>query len=132
MKSMRMIRIITITFAVQLAVVSLGLAVPPDYLIFDIGTTVPDDFASQGWAASPILGIATGRSSGDVDQAFTWDQENGLIPLPNLPTRNYCRGNGVNDLGMVVGTGATTFFGSGALPLIWENGVVAQLPLPVG
>jgi uncharacterized membrane protein len=132
MKSMIMMRVVTLSLAFQLAVASLGLAVPPDYLIFDIGTTNPGDFASQGWDASPILGIATGLSAGDADQAFTWDQEGGLVPLPNLPTRNYCRGNGVNDLGLVVGTGATTFFGSGALPLIWENGAVAQLPLPSG
>jgi hypothetical protein len=32
----------------------------------------------------------------------------------------------------VVGTGATTAFGSGRLPLIWQNGAVSQLPLPVG
>jgi uncharacterized membrane protein len=32
----------------------------------------------------------------------------------------------------VVGTGATTAFGSGRLPVVWQNGVVSQLPLPAG
>ena len=28
--------------------------------------------------------------------------------------------------------GATTAFGTGRLPVIWQNGVVSQLPLPAG
>src|SRR5205807_4909508 len=37
-----------------------------------------------------------------------------------------------NDTGFVVGTAATTAFGSGRLPVVWQNGVVSQLPLPPG
>src|SRR5213075_3127813 len=33
---------------------------------------------------------------------------------------------------IVVGTAATTAFGSGRLPVVWQNGVVSQLPLPPG
>lgn len=132
MKTLRTITLIALALAVQLSWGSRALALPPDYLIFEIGVLDPGDFASQGWDASPILGIATGRNSGDSDQAFVWDQETGLVGLPNLPSRPYCRGNGANDLGLVVGTGATTFFGSSPLPLVWENGVVTQLPLPSG
>ena len=36
---------ITAAVAVQLTVVGLVLAVPPDYLIFDIGTISPDEAA---------------------------------------------------------------------------------------
>ena len=32
----------------------------------------------------------------------------------------------------MVGTGSTTAFGSNRLPLIWQNGLVSQLPLPAG
>ena len=52
--------------------------------------------------------------------------------LPNLAGRSYCVSNSANDNGIVVGTGATTVFGSGRLPVVWQNGVVSQLPLPVG
>ncbi len=103
-----------------------------DYIIVNIGTLNPDDFASQGNDASPILGIATGLSAGDGDHAYTWNQDDGYVDLPNIPSRAYCRGNGANDLGVVVGTGAATFFGSSPLPLIWQDGTVAELPLPAG
>jgi hypothetical protein len=49
-----------------------------------------------------------------------------------LSGRSYCVSNSANDNGVVVGTGATTAFGAGRLPVIWQNGVVSQLPLPVG
>ena len=32
----------------------------------------------------------------------------------------------------MVGTAATTLFGSDRLPVIWQNGAVSQLPLPPG
>ena len=34
--------------------------------------------------------------------------------------------------GIVVGVGAVSAFGTNRLPLIWQNGVVSQLPLPAG
>ena len=132
MSTLRPLRLLSLVMMFVLLAGSLALAVPPDYLIFDIGTVEPGSAASQGFAASPLVGIATGASSGSIGQAFTWTRTEGLIGLPNLASRNYCRGNGVNDLGVVVGTGATTFYGSGALPLIWSGGAVAQLPLPAG
>ena len=52
--------------------------------------------------------------------------------LPNLPGRSFAVSNSANDNGVVVGTAATTFFGTGRLPVIWQNGVVSQLPLPPG
>jgi hypothetical protein len=108
-------------------------AAPPQYTIYDLGIVSPADQGSQGNRVSSG-GVATGRSLGNPTQAFTWTQGGGLAGLPNLalPARNFSVGNGVNDNGVVVGTGATTVFGSSPLPLMWQNGVVAQLPLPAG
>jgi hypothetical protein len=104
----------------------------PQYQIYDIGVVQPGDTASQGFGVSRA-GIAVGRSfRADGTQAFTWTFNGGIVGLPNLPGRSYCVSNSANDSGIVVGTGATTAFGSGRLPLIWQNGVVSQLPLPVG
>jgi len=52
--------------------------------------------------------------------------------LPNLAGRSFAVSNSANDSGTIVGTAATTAFGSGRLPVVWENGVVSQLPLPTG
>jgi uncharacterized membrane protein len=110
-----------------------ALATPPEYTIVDMGVVDPGDIGSQAFRISPG-GIATGRSLGTANRAFSWTELGGLVGLPNLtsPARPYSVGNGVNDAGIVVGTGATTFFGSDPLPLIWQNGVVSQLPLPAG
>src|SRR3954447_12907077 len=87
------------------------LATPPQYQIFDIGVVQKGD-NSQGEGVSQG-GIAVGRSlRGNGSTAFTWTSANGLVPLTNFPTRNFCVSNGANDNGIVVGTGATTFFGS--------------------
>jgi hypothetical protein len=110
-----------------------SLAAPPQYNIFDIGV-LSGDTTSQGQGVSGN-GIATGRSNrSGQNRAFYWTESGGLIGLPNItsPARSFCYGNGVNDAGVVVGTGATTFFGSSRIPLIWQNGVVSQLPLPIG
>ncbi len=108
------------------------LAVPPQYLIVDIGVIAPTDFA-QGNRVS-LTGIATGRSFGNPTRAFSWTFGGGLVALPNptTPARNYCVGNGVNDLGDVVGNGTTTSFGSSPLPLLWRGGGVTVLALPAG
>src|SRR5262245_47425119 len=105
------------------------------YNIVDIGL-LSGDSASQGNFISPG-GIATGRSvTGNftATRAYSWTQAGGIVALPNLsnPARNFGVGNGVNDNGVVVGTGSTTSFGSNPLPLIWQGGVVTQLPLPAG
>jgi len=110
-----------------------AVAVPPQYTIVNLGIVQPADSASQGFGVSPS-GIATGRSVGTPTQAFTWTELGGLVGLPNLalPSRPFSVGNAVSDSGVVVGTGSTTLFGSSPLPLIWQGGVVSQLPLPAG
>jgi hypothetical protein len=104
----------------------------PQYQIYDIGVVHVGDTASQGFGVSRA-GVAVGRSFQDNGtQAFTWTLQGGLVGLPNLAGRSYCVSNSANDSGIVVGTGATTAFGTGRLPVIWQNGAVSQLPLPAG
>lgn len=104
----------------------------PTYAIFEIGLIDPGDYGSQGFDVSTLGGYATGRNLGNNNQAILWTEDTGLVPLPNLSGWNYAAGNGVNFHGVVVGTGATTFYGSNPVPLIWEDGVVSALPLPAG
>jgi hypothetical protein len=113
-------------------VVAAVAAADPQYQIYDIGVVQTGDTASQGFGAS-TGGIAVGRSfrTGGA-QAFTWTLGGGIVGLPNLSGRSFCVSNSANDSGIVVGTGATTAFGSSRLPVVWQNGVVSQLPLPTG
>jgi len=114
------------------AFVPVVLAGTPQYQIFDIGVIDAGDTASQGFGASPG-GVAVGRSiRSSGSQAFTWTLKGGIIGLPNLSGRNHAVSNSANDIGVVVGTAATTLFGSSRLPVIWQNGAVSQLPLPPG
>ncbi len=121
-----MIALVLITGAASSAV-----ATPQYDTIIDLGIIDPGDFGSQAFRVSSG-GIATGRTLGVSNQAFSWSQLGGTVPLPNFPSRAYGVGNGVNDSGMVVGTGAATAWGANPLPLVWQNGVVSQLPLPAG
>jgi len=109
-----------------------ALATTPQYQIYDIGVVEVDDTASQGFGVSHA-GIAVGRSiRTDGSQAFIWTLDYGIIGLPNLAGRSFAVSNSANDSGIAVGTAATTLFGSDRLPVIWQNGAVSQLPLPVG
>ena len=114
------------------AEMSQNLTPPPQYQIFDIGIVQTGDTASQGFGVS-TGGIAVGRSvrTGGA-QAFTWTLGGGIVGLPNLAARPFCVSNGANGSGIVAGTCATTLFGSSRLPVVWQNGVVSQLPLPAG
>ena len=115
-----------------LVAVAAASATFPQYQIYDIGVVEVGDTASQGEGVSHG-GVAVGQSlRTGGSQAFTWTVNGGLVPLPNLAARSYAVSNGANDKGIVVGTGATTFFGSDRLPVIWQNGIVSQLPLPPG
>ncbi len=121
---------VTLTHALALCCASTALAGAPQYTIVNLGTVDPAD-GVQGFRVSEN-GVATGRTLGVSNQAYSWTEGCGFVPLPNLASRPFGVGNGVNNDGTVVGVGANTFFGSGALPLIWENGSVSQLPLPAG
>ncbi len=113
-------------------VVATTVAAVPQYQIYDIGVVQVGDTASQGFGVS-TGGVAVGRSfRTNATQAFSWTRAGGLVGLPNLAGRAFAVSNSANDSGTVVGTGATTAFGSGRLPIVWQNGVVSQLPLPGG
>jgi uncharacterized membrane protein len=118
--------------AVCFVAVAGAVATTPQYQIYDIGVIEVGDTASQGEGVSHG-GIGVGQSlRTDGSQAFTWTLNGGLVPLPNLSGRSFAVANSANDKGSVVGTAATTFFDSDRLPVIWQNGVVSQLPLPPG
>lgn len=124
----------TTAAAIVLSAAGSALAGAPQYNIVDIGT-VGTHASSQGFRVSSGGGYATGRSLGAPGSfAYSWTPGGGIAGLPNLasPLRNFGVGNGVNDSGTVAGTGSTTSFGSSPLPLIWQGGVVSQLPLPAG
>ncbi len=113
----------------------LGIPLPPQYQIIDIGIVQAGDTASQGLGVSRG-GAAVGRSvrTGGA-QAFKWTPSGGIVGLPNLSGRAFCVSNGASSEGFVttVGTCATSLFGTARLPVVWfENGSVVQLTLPPG
>ena len=115
-----------------IATVPAVTATTPQYQIYDIGVIDAGDDASQGFGVSHG-GIAVGRSiRTGGSQAFTWTLNGGIVGLPNLAGRSHAVSNSANDSGIVVGTAATTLFGSNRLAVMWHNGVVSQLPLPAG
>src|SRR6266566_4011622 len=116
----------------SVAIISAATATTPQYQIYDIGVIEVGDDASQGFGVSHG-GIALGRSiRTGGSQAFTWTINGGIVGLPNLAGRSHAVSNSANDNGVVVGTAATTLFGTSRLPVMWQNGAVSQLPLPPG
>lgn len=106
-------------------------AAVPQYQIIDLGVEQAGD-SSQGMRSS-AGGVAVGRSLRSAGStAFAWDRHNGWLTLTNLTGRNFCVSNGANELSFAVGTCATTSFGSGRLPVIWQSGSPMPLPLPSG
>src|SRR6185503_11129463 len=106
-------------------------ATTPQYQIYDIGVIDAGDTASQGFGVSHG-GIAVGRSiRTGGSQAFTWTLKGGIVGLPNLAGRSHAVANSAAPQ-IVVGTAATTLFGTSRLPVKWLNGAVSQLPLPPG
>src|SRR5678815_424836 len=98
------------------AFISMAAAAPP-YLIYDIGLIDPGDDASQGFGVSHD-GIAVGRSiRTGGSQAFTWTLKGGIVGLPNLAGRSHAVANSAAPQ-IVVGTAATTLFGTSRLPVM--------------
>jgi hypothetical protein len=106
--------------------------VPPQYNIYDIGVVQVGDTESEGFGVS-TGGVAVGQSvRGNGASAFTRTPGGGIVGLPNLAGRAYCVSNGAKDGTLVAGTCATTLSGTSRLPVIWQNNVASQLPLPMG
>ena len=126
------LRFIAITAALlSVAIISAATATTPQYQIYDIGVIEAGDDASQGFGVSHG-GIAVGRSiRTGGSQAFTWTLSGGIVGLPNLAGRSHAVANSADER-LVVGTAATTLFGTSRLPVMWLNGAVSQLPLPPG
>jgi hypothetical protein len=119
------------TLSVESGASENGSTILPQYQIFEIGVVATGDSASQGFGVS-TGGTAVGRSvrTGGA-QAFSWTAGTGIVGLPNLGGRAFCVSNGANNSGAIAGTCASTLFGTGRLPVLWQNGAVSQLPLPV-
>ena len=106
-------------------------AKPDRYRIVDLGA-VGDDTQAQGETGSPG-GLAAGNSYGDgPTRVFSWSSDGGLVGLPSAPGRPWTKVGGINDAGTVVGTSATTPYGSDPRPMLWQDGVRKRLPLPRG
>src|SRR5260370_26545746 len=106
------------------AIISAAIATTPQYQIYDIGVIEVGDDASQGFGVSHG-GIAVGRSiRTGGSQALTCTLNGGLIGLPNLAGPNHAVSKSAKDNGIVVGTAATTLFGTSQLPGVWQKGVV--------
>lgn len=124
--------------SVVLAAASSALAAPL-YTITNLGP-ITNSTAGSGQGISPSGNFATGfanisSAGGGGSRTTLYSAATGTTTaLPNLvtPTRNFSQGRGVNDFGTIVGTGASTFFGSSGLPVLWKNGVATALPLPSG
>ena len=114
------------------SIISGATATTPQYQIYDIGVIEVGDDASQGFGVSHG-GIAVGRSirtarvrrlPGHCRAASLGCR---ILPGAITPLRT-----ARTTTAIVVGTAATTLFGSSRLPVMWQNGAVSQLPLPAG
>lgn len=101
----------------------------PHYNIIDLGVVSSGD-SVQGNGIS-AGGVAFGRTLGS-NRAFSWTQGGGLVTLGTVAGRNFFTATAANDAGQVVGVGTTTSFGSGAVPIVWNNGVATQLAFGSG
>ena len=116
--------------AVGICLLASTTSAQPQYNIISLGQ--PGELASGGQGVSNSGNFAAGFTVITEDDALRWSDVGGTSVLPDEPTRPYSQPWSVNDAGTVVGIGATTFFGSGALPVIWKNGTATALPLPAG
>src|ERR1043166_1109025 len=121
-----------ICFLVIWAAATATAIAAPQYQIFDLGVLQMNDLASYGDGASPG-GIAVGHSgTGNGAQPISWTQADGLMALPLLSGRTSSVASSANDNGVVVGRAFNENSGGSSLPVIWQNGVVSQMPLPSG
>lgn len=124
---------------VSLLALSVAAALPawadaPRYVITDVGVTAPNS-RSHAHAISRSGNAVIGRNldlATDAWPAYIWTAATGQVALPALPGHEFVWGYGVNDSSVGVGMAAATANRGGALPVVWENGLARQLPLPAG
>jgi hypothetical protein len=124
----------TLLVAATVVVASPAGGTPPQYQIYDIGVAQSGDSASEAFGVSTAA-IVVGRSlRNGGSQAFSWTRGGGIVALPNLAGTNYCTATGAKNYDgiAVVGTCSTDASGTDRVPVVWENGTVARLPLPPG
>ncbi len=124
---------IDLKFKLLLLVLLCGISISsvfaqqPEYQILSLGQM--GEAASGGQAVSGNGLFGAGFSDAET---FLWETSGTITPLPSVPGRPFSVPQCVNDSGTVAGIGATTFFGSNALPVIWKNGNAVVLLLPGG
>ena len=104
---------------------SADVAAQPEYEIVSLGQM--DEPVSGGQAVSSDGAFGAGFSDQDP---FLWESDGTITVLSSLPGRPFSIPWAVNDAGTIAGIGATTFFGSSPLPVIWKNDQTIQLDLP--
>ena len=103
------------------------IAQQPQYEIISLGL-VGETF-SGGQTVSENGQFASGFSG---DDPFLWQTGVGSSALPSASGHPFSTPWGINNSGTIVGVGATTFFGSNAIPVSWQNGIATALGLPSG
>jgi uncharacterized membrane protein len=99
----------------------------PQYEIISLG--LAGESVSGGQAISEDGQFAAGFTNNDP---FLWQSGPGSTGLPSAAGRPFSTPWGVNNAGTIAGIGATTFFGSDALPILWQKGAAIPLSLPSG
>ena len=112
---------------VGLLALPVASAQPPQYEIISLGV-VGESF-SGGQTISENGQFAGGFTN---DDPFVWQSTGGTTGLPSASGQPFSTPWGINNSGTMVGIGATTFFGSNAIPVAWQNGTATVLGLPTG
>lgn len=104
-----------------------AIAQQPQYEIISLGLV--GESVSGGQAVSESGQFAGGFTN---DNPFVWQAGVGSSALPSASGHPISTPWGINNSGTMVGVGATTFFGSNAIPVSWQNGIATALGLPAG
>lgn len=96
--------------------VSGASAQQPEYQILSIGQIGESVSGGQAVSGNGLFGAGFSDAA-----ALLWESNELITLLPPVPGRPISIPQSVNDQGTVAGIGATTFFGSSPLPVIWKD-----------
>lgn len=108
---------------------------PPTYSIYGLGPNTTGLGISQDGTYVTGIYYSTNAGFSNPQPGFLWTQAGGAVTLPPAGGPGYVdvSPNAVNNSGLVGGTVSTTFYGTGALPVLYSNSSSATLlPLPAG